>query len=136
MKARPRKYKTRPSRLDPYMDEIAEMLAAGCAYSKIADEMSLHFDDWAVSYGAIAGFVKKNGLESKVTQGCRNDRIFIPQCDGCESCILVLNTTKSSRVRVCMELKEIVSRSVITSPMECPKRERTGSDAYVHGGNR
>ena len=136
MKARPRKYKTRPSRLDPYMDEIAEMLAAGCTYSKIADEMSLHFDDWAVSYGAVAGFVKKNGLESKVTQGCRNDRIIIPQCDGCESCVLVLNTTKSSRVRVCMELKEIVSRSVITSPMECPKRERNGSDAYVHGGNR
>ena len=136
MKARPRKYKTRPSRLDPYIDEIAEMLAAGCTYSKIADEMSLHFDDWAVSYGAVAGFVKKNGLESKVTQGCRNDRIIIPQCDGCESCVLVLNTTKSSRVRVCMELKEIVSRSVITSPMECPKRERNGSDAYVHGGNR
>lgn len=136
MKTRPRKYKTRPSRLDPYMDEIAEMLASGCTYSKIADEMSLHFDDWAVSYGAVAGFVKRNGLESKVTQGCRNDRIIIPQCDGCESCILVLNTTKSSRVRVCVELKEIVSRSVITSPMECPKRERNGSDAYVHGGNR
>lgn len=136
MKTRPRKYKTRPSRLDPYMDEIAEMLVAGCTYSKIADEMSLHFDDWAVSYGAVACFVKRNGLESKVTQGCRNDRIIIPQCDGCESCVLVLNTTKSSRVRVCMELKEIVSRSVITSPMECPKRERNGSDAYVHGGNR
>ena len=125
----------RKSRLEPYADEIKAMISAGCTYSKIADEMSLHFDDWAVSYGAIAGFVKKNGLESKVTQGCKDDRIFIPQCDGCESCMLVLNTTKSSRVRVCMELKEIVSRSVVTSPMECPKREMNGSDAHVHGGN-
>lgn len=126
----------RKSKLEPYADEIKAMISDGCTYSKIADEMSLHFDDWAVSYGAVACFVKRNGLESKVTQGCRNDRIIIPQCDGCESCVLVLNTTKSSRVRVCMELKEIVSRSVITSPMECPKREMNGSDAYVHGGNR
>lgn len=130
-----KKYKRRKSRLDPYIDEIKEMLATGCTYQQIADAMSEHFENWMVTTNNIYSLVHNRNLRSLVTKGCRNNRIDIPHCDGCDKCILVLNTTKSAKVRVCVELKEIVSRSCATSPAECPKREINRSDAYVHGGN-
>ena len=137
MKTRPRKYKTRPSRLDPYMDEIAEMLSAGCTYGEIAEKMSQHFDDKEVTLANIAYIAEKKGLKSKITQGARNNRLYIPDCEKCEHCEKVINTTGTSTTRVCMAKKpyRAVSRSVTTSPMYCPKRELNRGVAHVHGCN-
>ena len=127
-------YKRRRSRYDPYRGEIEHLLAAGCTTGQITDAMQVHFETY-ITESSVYYYIRTNGLKTTVTKGARDGRVYIPQCDGCESCILVLNTTKSSQARVCMKLKEIVSRSVTTSPMECPKRETNRSDAYVHGSD-
>lgn len=125
----------RRSRLDPYMGEIKEMLSAGCTYGSIAEKMSQYFDDWEVSLDNIAYLTKARGLKSKVTKGARDNRIYIPHCEGCEYCENVINTTGTSTTRVCMAKKpyRAVSRSVTTSPMDCPKRELNRCVAHVHG---
>lgn len=113
----------RESRLDPYMDKIREMLDAGSTYGEIADEMSKYFDDWVLSSNTICTYAISRGLRSKVTQGARDGRIYIPHCDNCSSCKLVLNTAGSRSVRVCMVAMRAVSRSCLTSPMWCEERK-------------
>ena len=118
-----RHYRRRRSKFDPYMDEFIEMLETGCTYRQIADAMEQHFDDGTtVSESQIWQIVHNRGLKSQVTQGSRNGRIYIPRCENCDKCLEVLNTTKVSTVRVCTELCQIISRSCLTSPMDCPKR--------------
>lgn len=110
------------SMFDPYIDEIKEMLDAGCSYGQIADELSGKIDrDFSES--AIFHFVRTNGLRSLVTQGCRENRLDIPCCDRCEECTKVWNTELTNKHRLCKLLMAIVSPNCNSSPMQCPKRE-------------
>lgn len=118
----------RKSQLDPHRGEIAELLAAGRTYGQIAEEMQAHFPDRDITWQSVAYFVKHRDLKSCVTQGSRNGRIYIPHCDSCKNCVEVLNTMGTSKVRVCMEKKCIVSRSCLTSPMDCPRRENVNEN--------
>lgn len=111
------------SMLDQYAYEIKEMLDSGCTYQHIADELSNHFDD-VVNATTVSSYCRRRDMRSLVTQGCRNGRIYIPRCDECDSCKITKNSTRSGTVRVCSLLWVIVSRSVLNSPMDCPKREK------------
>ncbi len=107
---------------DPYTVQIKELLDGGCTYQQIADRLGDHFGD-AVNASSLAYFCKNRGLRSLVTQGCRDGRIEIPNCNECDSCKLVTNTTETGTIRVCTEMWKAVSRSCLSSPMWCVKRD-------------
>lgn len=110
------------SMFDPYAAQIKELLDGGCTYQQIADRLGDHFDD-APNASSLAAFCKSRGLRSLVTQGCRDGRIEIPNCDECGHCKLTQNSTRTKTVRVCDQIPAIISRSVLNSPMDCPKRD-------------
>ena len=110
------------SKLEPYAEERKGIIESGATHGKIADAMSLHFDDWCVSTGAIALFVKKHGFKTRVTKGARNGRIAIPICDKCDDCKHYESATRTGTQMACEQLKRMISSSVATSPMDCPKR--------------
>lgn len=117
-----RRGRSRRSMFDPYITQIKELLDGGCTYQQIADRLENCFDD-AVNVSSLAAFCKRRGLRSLVTQGCRNGRIEIPNCNECQHCKLTQNSTRTKTVRVCDQIPAIISRSVLNSPMDCPKRD-------------
>lgn len=117
-----RKYHKRKSKFDVYSEEIEKRLECGFTYEQIAEAMQEHFEE-DISEASIAYFIRARGLKSKVTQGCRNGRIDIPKCDECDSCKLVANTAGTGTIRVRTEMWKAVSRSCLSSPMWCGKRD-------------
>lgn len=109
----------RRSKYDPYLEDIADMIAAGCTYAQIEEALWEKGLESANS-GSIAYICHEKGIRSRVTKGARDGR-YIPCCDGCENCRDVRNTTGKS-VWICTRLMRLVSKSVKTSPVECPKR--------------
>ena len=64
--------------LDGYRDKVEELLDAGCSFADIADRIAEE-DGIYVEPATVAYFVRSRKLSSKVTQGCRNNRIDIPK---------------------------------------------------------
>ena len=65
--------------LDSYRDRVEELLDAGCTFADISDHMAEE-EQIYVEPATVAYFVRSRKLSSKVTQGCRNNRIDIPKC--------------------------------------------------------
>lgn len=66
--------------LDSYRDRVEELLDAGCTFADISDHMAEE-EQIYVEPTTVAYFVRSRKLSSKVTQGCRNNRIN----SGCKS---------------------------------------------------
>lgn len=62
--------------LDSYRDRVEELLDAGCTFADISDHMAEE-EQIYVEPTTVAYFVRSRKLSSKVTQGCRNNRIAI-----------------------------------------------------------
>ena len=65
--------------LDSYRDRVEELLDAGCTFADISDHMAEE-EQIYVEPTTVAYFARSRKLSSKVTQGCRNNRIDIPKC--------------------------------------------------------
>lgn len=117
-KRRPRK-----SRFDPYIDEIRDMVASGMSYSQIADEFSERMDI-DIEPCTIGYYVRCRGLQSRVTRGKNDGRVFIPHCKSCEYRSEVMNTLRTGNWLMCEKMRAIISRTCQTSPMDCPLREK------------
>lgn len=112
----------RKSMLDPYKNEIKEMLESGYTYKRIADEISPKFDD-VIEANTVCYFAKSRGLKSRITQGNRNGRIDIPCCENCEKCIEVKTANGTGTRRLCTSIWRLIGARCYTSPMDCPKRK-------------
>ena len=110
----------RESMYDPYMDIIEELLMEGKTHQQIADKLE-SIGLYGANKCSLYYYCKARDLRSRVTMGTHNSDI--PNCDGCVRCVEVTNT-KGNEERICLDLLQIVSRSVKTSPSNCPKRSR------------
>lgn len=81
--------------LDSYRDRVEELLDAGCTFADISDHMAEE-EQIYVEPTTVAYFVRSRKLSSKVTQGCRNNRIDIPKCAECEYRHLVTDQYKKA----------------------------------------
>ncbi|MDF2615416.1 MAG: hypothetical protein K0Q47_71 [Sedimentibacter sp.] len=111
----------RRSKFDPYIEEISDLLKTGLSINKVADLISIYFDD-PVDMSALYAFAYSRGLDRRVTQGGTNKNYSIPNCNKCKECIKVLNT-HDSEMLLCFKAKRLISKTCKTSPMWCDKRK-------------
>ena len=102
------------SKIEPHQELITTLLDSGLKIREVADAIEPLMDD-VVDENALYCYAKTKGLLS-------NGLSIIPRCEGCESCIMIINTNESE-VRLCLTAKRVVSRSVRTSPVWCDKRK-------------
>ena len=108
--------------LDGYRDKVEELLDAGCTFADIADRIAEE-DGIYVEPATVAYFVRSRKLSSKVTQGCRNNRIDIPKCAECEYRHLVTDQYKKPGIYICTKIWVRINSGCKSSPMNCPKRD-------------
>lgn len=108
--------------LDGYRDKVEELLDAGCTFADIADRIAEE-DGIYVEPATVAYFVRSRKLSSKVTQGCRNNRIDIPKCAECEYRHLVTDQYKKPSIYICTKIWVRINSGCKSSPMSCPKRD-------------
>lgn len=114
--------RNRQSMLTPYHDLIVELLAAGCTFKEIAEQLNLEVDEEdKFKPENIYSYAKNHELKSLITQGSKNGRIDIPKCSECEDCVMVTNTF-NSQVMMCHPKLHMISKSCAYSPIWCPKR--------------
>lgn len=113
--------RTKRSKFDPYIKEIAALLDSGLSIRKVAEVIEPKMDD-AVDDNALYRFIKARGLRSYVTQGGTNKEFDIPYCQGCNNCRSVQNT-EDTKVRLCTKSWRMISKTCQTSPIWCELRE-------------
>lgn len=115
------------SRLDPYHDEIAKLLAEGKTYQEIADRVQEHTDE-IVPASSVAYYVRhKDDLTSRVTRGRNNGRVHIPHCECCPHHVAAQGAYDQTKiVRVCMRNRRQIPTACPTSPKWCERRELHG----------
>lgn len=113
--------KSRKSKLDPYIDEIKEMLEVGCTYQHIAEVMTDCMNGEIVSDSQVWQIANNRGLITQVVKDAKSRDL--PHCDNCNQCLRIKSTTKATKYRICMELRQAIPQSCRTSPMECRKRK-------------
>lgn len=112
----------RKSMFEPYKDTIAELLASGCTYQQVVDYLEPQLgSDYSPS--SLSYFCSKNGLASRITQGCRDGRVYVPHCDDCDHCTIVDSVDRERKMRLCMDGLFLIAANCYTSPMHCPKRD-------------
>ena len=80
--------------LDSYRDRVEELLDAGCTFADISDHMAEE-EQIYVEPTTVAYFVRSRKLSSKVTQGCRNNRIEYRSVQSASTDIWSRTSTKS-----------------------------------------
>lgn len=115
------------SRLDPYHDEIKELLAAGKTYQQIADVLQEQMDETVLDT-SVAYYVRhREDLSSRVTRGRNNGRVHIPRCEGCLHHVSAQGAYDPAKVvRVCMKSRRQIPVACPTSPLWCERRELHG----------
>ena len=122
--------RSKRSKFDPYIKEIAALLDSGLSVGKVAEIIETKMDD-VVNSNALYAFIKSRGLRSNVTQGGTNKDFSVPYCSSCKNCMTVKNT-RENESRVCLKSKRMISKTFRTSPIWCElrqeERERINSE--------
>lgn len=113
--------RVRRSILDPYRAHIESLLAAGCAYQQITDELTERSGK-LISFYTVSYYCHSKGLRSRVTQGAKNGRIEIPNCSTCGNCLRAKDDRCKYDTLICKSEMRVVPRSCKTSPMWCHRR--------------
>lgn len=119
----------KPSKLDPYKDYIAELLAAGCTYGAIADKLyeRYEFDTYE---STLSSYCRKHNLKNRVWQGGTNKGAEPPHCSECQMCNKVKGTGKGKEWDLCIKSMAIIPRHTTTSPVWCHKRGEDNDKAF------
>ena len=106
------------SKLEPYKEEIAQMIVEGSSYPQIVDAMYFNHG-LDTSEPAICNFVRKNHLRETSIKD-------LPVCNQCEHYTEVGTTyiqDRCTNVRVCKACMEVIPNYTRISPKWCCKRK-------------